>query len=45
MIITAGILILVIAAMIGGMLIVKNNREKADMVGDKAAAILEVLKK
>ena len=45
MMIALGILALVIAAMIGAMLIVNNNREKADKVADKAEAILEVLRK
>ena len=45
MIIAVGILALVIAAMIGAMLIVNNNREKADKVADKAEAIIDILKK
>jgi len=45
MMIIVGLLGLVIAAMIGAMLIINNNREKADKVADKAEAILEVLKK
>jgi len=44
MIILAGVLFLIVAAMVGGMLIFRNNREKADMVVDKSEKIFEVLK-
>ena len=44
MMIVVGLLALVVAAMIGAMLIVNNNREKADKVADKAEKIIDVLK-
>lgn len=45
MIIAIGIVAVLVAAMIGGMLIFRNNREKAEKVVDKSEAILDILKK
>ena len=45
MIITIGVLVVLVAVCIGGMLIARNNREKVDTVVDKSEAIIEILKK
>jgi hypothetical protein len=44
MMIALGIMVAILA-LVGGMLIYRNNRERADKVVDKSEAILDILKK